>query len=239
MNRAFARSYDATKEKEPPPEPDLVLNSDEMELAQSILIMIESKDFFSVFGLPKPRMNALDKPVWDVTDSELSRAFRKKSLRIHPDKNPDPDARKAFDALNEVYQALQDPIKRGEWVREAAERSKRLEKNSWNPSNDVSKDLEAVSAFEKEKRELKKEEADSFAAEIAKQMKTKRMRAQYKTACVKASRMNAHESDSDSEEEPEKPAISEDPKDNSDEEREAKRLARAKNAKRKKPKFIM
>lgn len=46
MNRAFARSYDATKEKEPPPEPDLVLNSDEMELAQSILIMIESKDFF-------------------------------------------------------------------------------------------------------------------------------------------------------------------------------------------------
>lgn len=76
----------------------------------------------------------------------------------------------------------------GEWVREAAERSKRLEKNSWNPSNDVSKDLEAVSAFEKEKRELKKEEADSFAAEIAKQMKTKRMRAQYKTACVKASR---------------------------------------------------
>lgn len=39
-------------------------------------------------------------------------------------------------------------------------------------------------------------------------------------------RMNAHESDSDSEEEPEKPAISEDPKDNSDEEREAKRLAR-------------
>jgi hypothetical protein len=49
-----------------------------------------------------------------LSRSELSRAFRRKSLRIHPDKNPDPKAREAFDALNDLYQKLQEPITRCE-----------------------------------------------------------------------------------------------------------------------------
>jgi hypothetical protein len=40
--------------------------------------------------------------------SALSRAFRQRSLRVHPDKNPAPEARLAFDALNAAQRHLLD-----------------------------------------------------------------------------------------------------------------------------------
>lgn len=249
MNRAFSKVHAVTKEKLPVPEDgdgdaeaSAEASGKETDVAGNILRLIEEKEYFSCFDLPKPRFNALDKPVWDVTDSELSRAFRKKSLRIHPDKNPDPRAREAFDALNTIYQALQDPIQRGEWVRDAAERYKRMEKTSWNPSDDVTAEIEKISAHQSERRELKKEEANSFASEIAAQLKQKRVRSQYKAACVRASKYNAADSDkgdSDSDSE-KKPQAKTEKDDGSDEDEAAKRSAkRGANAKRKKPKFIM
>ncbi len=52
----------------------------------------------------------------------MSRAFRKASLRVHPDKNPSPEARKAFDALNAALKALLDASGRGEFLRSEGER---------------------------------------------------------------------------------------------------------------------
>jgi len=58
----------------------------------------------------------------EALHSELSRAYRRASLSVHPDKNPSPDARRAFDALSEAQKTLQDAGKRGEYVRGQGER---------------------------------------------------------------------------------------------------------------------
>ena len=38
----------------------------------------------------------------------MSRAYRKLSILVHPDKNPGQEARDAFEALNEAHRALKD-----------------------------------------------------------------------------------------------------------------------------------
>lgn len=45
----------------------------------------------------------------DASSSEIRRAFRKKALKLHPDKNPDrPDAADRFDEVNKAYELLSD-----------------------------------------------------------------------------------------------------------------------------------
>jgi DnaJ family protein C protein 8 len=48
-----------------------------------------------------------------VPDEDIKRAYRKKSLLIHPDKTPNPRAPDAFDRLAGAHQALLDETKRG------------------------------------------------------------------------------------------------------------------------------
>jgi DnaJ family protein C protein 8 len=48
-----------------------------------------------------------------VPDEDIKRAYRKKSLLIHPDKTPNPRAPDAFDRLAGAHQALLDEKKRG------------------------------------------------------------------------------------------------------------------------------
>ena len=76
----------------------------------------------SCLSLPGVTLDDVGRPSWAVTDAELSRAFRRSSLRVHPDKNPAPDAREAFDALKDAAKILKDPSLRGEALREAGER---------------------------------------------------------------------------------------------------------------------
>ncbi|KAH7424252.1 hypothetical protein KP509_12G097400 [Ceratopteris richardii] len=57
---------------------------------------------FSILGLES-----------DATDSEIKKAYRRLSIQYHPDKNPDPEARKYFvEFISKAYQALTDPIAR-------------------------------------------------------------------------------------------------------------------------------
>jgi curved DNA-binding protein CbpA len=61
------------------------------------------------------------RPLWNVTDGQISKAYRKRSLKVHPDKNPTPEAAIAFDNLNDAKRALEDPIRSGEALRKFAE----------------------------------------------------------------------------------------------------------------------
>ena len=64
--------------------------------------------------LPQVEADELGQPVWSVTSVEVSRAYRKMSVLVHPDKNPGADAQQAFEALNQAHRKLRD---RGELVR--------------------------------------------------------------------------------------------------------------------------
>eukprot|EP01032_Pedospumella_encystans_P007813 gene7813-9321_t len=53
-----------------------------------------------------------------ISDAELRKAYRAKTLLVHPDKNPHPDAQLAFDALADAYSALATPVKRQQYDEE-------------------------------------------------------------------------------------------------------------------------
>lgn len=61
--------------------------------------------------LPPPEVDALGRPAWACTSSDISRAYRRLSALVHPDKNPNTDARAAFEALNRAHRLLKDPAK--------------------------------------------------------------------------------------------------------------------------------
>ncbi len=65
------------------------------------------RDFYEVLGVPK-----------NADDAALKSAFRKLAMQYHPDKNPgDTEAERKFKEINEAYQVLSDPQKRGAYDR--------------------------------------------------------------------------------------------------------------------------
>lgn len=91
------------------------------EIVRAVLDAHAKKDYFACLNVRRPDCDDLGRPAWDVSDAELNRAFRRASLRVHPDKNKAEDARKAFDALGETQKLFKDPVKRAEVLRNAAE----------------------------------------------------------------------------------------------------------------------
>ena len=70
-----------------------------------------------LLGLPAVDVDALGRPTWECTDADVSRAYRKLSLFVHPDKHGNRDnekAREAFERLNEAHRILRDPAKRAD-----------------------------------------------------------------------------------------------------------------------------
>lgn len=61
-----------------------------------------SKDFYSVLGVTR-----------EATPEEIKKAYRKRALECHPDRNPDnPKAAEEFKKVSEAYEALSDEGKR-------------------------------------------------------------------------------------------------------------------------------
>jgi len=49
----------------------------------------------------------------DASAGEIQHAYRKLAMRYHPDRNPAPEAAAQMAAINEAYEILQDPLRRG------------------------------------------------------------------------------------------------------------------------------
>ncbi|KAL0639638.1 hypothetical protein Q9L58_001203 [Maublancomyces gigas] len=58
-----------------------------------------STDFYEILGIP----------LTETSPTLLRKAFRKQSLKWHPDKNPDPSAAETFHLLSIAYDVLSDP----------------------------------------------------------------------------------------------------------------------------------
>ena len=59
------------------------------------------KNYYQILGVPQNTGNIA-----------LRKAYRKQSLKLHPDVNKSPDAHEKFLELSEAYQVLKDPTKR-------------------------------------------------------------------------------------------------------------------------------
>lgn len=69
--------------------------------------MAEKRDLYEVLGLKK-----------DASIDDIKKAFRKKAMQYHPDKNPgDKVAEEKFKEVNEAYEVLSDPDKREKYDR--------------------------------------------------------------------------------------------------------------------------
>ena len=63
-----------------------------------------NRDYYEVLGVSRSH-----------TDEDIRKAFRKKALEYHPDRNKSPDAEAKFKEINEAYQVLSDPQKRAQY----------------------------------------------------------------------------------------------------------------------------
>lgn len=64
------------------------------------------QDYYSVLGVAQ-----------NASDEEIRRAFRRKAMEFHPDRNKNADAEDKFKEINEAYQVLSDIKKRGQYDR--------------------------------------------------------------------------------------------------------------------------
>ena len=63
-------------------------------------------DYYEVLGVSR-----------QDSEEEIRKAFRRKAMEYHPDRNKDPDAEDKFKEINEAYQVLSDSSKRAQYDR--------------------------------------------------------------------------------------------------------------------------
>jgi curved DNA-binding protein CbpA len=164
---------------------------------QRILLADKDRDYFRMLALPLPEVDALGRPKWDVTPIEVSKAYRKLSILVHPDKNPGDEARQAFEVLNKAHRLLKDA---GEL--ETILKDHLLKAKARKEEEEAKATLEervVINARQQEEaKTLRKLEAEALNAEIVRQMKEKQGKAMKKKEAEAASKYRCKNRDDSS-----------------------------------------
>ena len=138
---AYANEDDEAAEKDRP-----------AEIAARVLAAYERREYNTCLQLPPVYKNALGKPVWDVSDAQVTSAYKRLAVIIHPDKNVGMDgAVDAFRALHAAYKALRNEREREEMIARLGETAPLM------PG------LDASGQMFRQKQALRQEEATNFA----------------------------------------------------------------------------
>lgn len=111
----------------------------------------------------------------ESTTKDIQRAYKKKALKVHPDKNPSSDAAKQFDRLQKAYEILMDDQKRAAYnnrIKAKLERKRR--------------EAEQDAATLLMKKRLQEREKAALAAHFKKGQEAEEKRAQQENAEVLA-----------------------------------------------------
>ncbi|KAF8814796.1 DnaJ-domain-containing protein [Phlegmacium glaucopus] len=102
----------------------------------------------------------------ESSEAEIRRAYRQRSLKVHPDRNPNnPNAARKFHELNQAYELLLDPLRRLALdakmrIKQArAERYKSYDNKRKNLVNELE---EREQAFKKARMEKQKQEVETW-----------------------------------------------------------------------------
>ena len=68
------------------------------------------RDFYKILGIKK-----------SSNQNDIKKAYRKLSIKYHPDKNSDPSAKDKYKEINEAYDVLSEPDKRRAYDRSGEE----------------------------------------------------------------------------------------------------------------------
>eukprot|EP00879_Flechtneria_rotunda_P006158 GHRR01006475.1.p1 GENE.GHRR01006475.1~~GHRR01006475.1.p1 ORF type:complete len:250 (+),score=97.76 GHRR01006475.1:677-1426(+) len=157
------------------------------DAVERIHLAFKDGDYFRLLQLPRPQLNELGKAVWPVSSSEVSKAYRKLSILVHPDKNPGPDARQAFEQLKQAYNELRDSDKLAACLRFAEPGLQRVADRA-AASASMAERMEMNAAVEERKAQLKRMEARSFQQQIQEQVKRRQAEAALKKQRLESSR---------------------------------------------------
>ncbi|PPQ80570.1 hypothetical protein CVT25_001604 [Psilocybe cyanescens] len=99
----------------------------------------------------------------EATEQEIRTAYRQRSLKVHPDRNPNnPDAARKFHELNQAYELLLDPLRR--LALDAKLRIKLARKERFKAYDNKRKNL--VEELEERERAFKKTRMDKQKEEV-------------------------------------------------------------------------
>ena len=144
-----------------------------------ILLADKDRDYFRMLELPPPDVDALGRPKWEVTPAEVSKAYRKLSVLVHPDKNPGDDARQAFEVLNRAHRILKDAGELESILKEHLDKAK-ARKEEQEARATIEERVIINARHVEEAKALRKQDAEALQADILRQMQEKQRKAKEK-----------------------------------------------------------
>ncbi|GMH38178.1 hypothetical protein BSKO_06062 [Bryopsis sp. KO-2023] len=241
FNRAFNRALNANRSDEDEAEPRVGPTEETAEPREPAAVILEAlreKNYFRILGLELPTVDELGNPCWPCTSKDVSRAYRRISLAVHPDKNPTEEARKAFEAVNKAHRMLTNPGDLETILRDSTELAKRR-KEELEARATVDERVTLNAQKISQQKKLQKIQKNEFEGEILRQVKSMRERSSKRKARQSTTRRKG---DKDGKDFGEK-KITEDEEDGGEaqsepEEWEHRKNLRKQGAKKKKPKLI-